>query len=234
MKRNIDVLVEQIAALSKELFQEVHKKVDTFNAEAIKEHLKGIIDGSENVKKGCKIIADEIREAVKNPEEVETTEMVEEEASTETAETVAETPETEEKDWEFTRFCRSFKVGDSGRMEYLTDLTLKDLSTIAVIKFVVLTGFKSRESLIAFAERRMTEDGLDKEYIFNAKDQVDMMLEGKWRRRMVELWTKILRIETAKLEWSYKGPLPEEDEVLEDKEGEIAMGGMGGFINLME
>jgi hypothetical protein len=111
---------------------------------------------------------------------------------------------------------------------------LKDLSTIAVIKFVILTGFKSRESLIAFTKKRMAEDGLDKEYIFDAKDQVNLMLDGKWRQRMVEFWKKVLRIETAKLEWSYKGPLPEEDEVLEDKEGEIGTGLMGGFINLME
>lgn len=220
MKRNIDVLIEKVAALSKELFQEVQKRVDSIDSEKVKENLKGIID--------------EVCEAVKNPKEARTSEMVEEEAIAETSETMDETPEVEEEDYEFTKFCKSFRVGDSGRLEYLTDLTLKDLSTIAVIKFVILTGFKSRESLIAFTEKRMAEDGLDKEYIFDAKDQVNLMLEGKWRQRMIEFWKKVLRIETAKLEWTYKGPLPEEDEVLEDKDGEIAMGGMGGFINLME
>lgn len=220
MKRNIDVIIEKVAALSKELFQEVQKRVDSIDSEKVKENLKAVID--------------EVCEAVKNPKEVRTSEMVEEEVVTETSEDVVETPETEEEDYEFTKFCKSFRVGDSGRLEYLTNLTLKDISTIAVIKFVILTGFKSRESLIAFTEKRMAEDGLDKQYIFDARDQVNLMLEGKWCRQMVELWKKVLRIETAKLEWSYKGPLPEEDEVLEDKDGEIAMGGMGGFINLME
>ena len=220
MKRNIDVLVEKVAALSKELFQEVQKRVNSIDSEKVKENLKEVID--------------EVCEAVKNPKEVRTSEVVEEEATAEGTEAVVETSEVKEGDPQFAKFCKSFKVSDSGELMRLADLTLKDLATITVIKFVVLKGFKSRKSLTAFTEKRMAEDGLDKQYIFNAKDQVDLMLSGMWSQQSIELWKKVLRIETAKLEWSYKGPLPEEDEVLEDKEGEIAMGGMGGFINLME
>lgn len=220
MKRNIDVLVEKVAALSKELFQEVQKRVNSIDSEKVKENLKEVID--------------EVCEAVKNPKEVRTSEVVEEEATAEGTEAVVETSEVKEGDPQFAKFCKSFKVSDSGELMRLADLTLKDLATITVIKFVVLKGFKSRKSLTAFTEKRMAEDGLDKQYIFNAKDQVDLMLSGMWSQQSIELWKKVLRIETAKLEWSYKGPLPEEDEVLEDKEGEIATGGMGGFINLME